>query len=104
MIDLQLLKKIGINNGLSYCSVYDYTASGHRDYAMSVFDRLKPGRPRIEEYEDILSMRREGYTYDAISILLNIPRTTIASICQINNLGGKVNKQYTVKENQSGVF
>lgn len=56
----------------------------------TLYDRLKPGRPRCEEYEEIIRMRKDGHTYDAISYLLEVPRTTIASICQKEKLGGKI--------------
>jgi len=56
----------------------------------SVFDRLKPGRPRYEAYDKILTMRLEGHTYDAISILLSVHRQTVATICQNNKLGGRI--------------
>ena len=50
---------------------------------MSVFDRLKPGRPKHEQTETILKMRLEGYTYENIAYLLgDIPRQTVATICQ----------------------
>jgi len=56
----------------------------------SVFDRLKAGRPVCEEYQEVIKLRLEGHTYDAISYFLGTPRTTIASICQRNKIGGKI--------------
>jgi len=49
-----------------------------------------PGRPRIELYNKVLQMRQEGFIYDSISIMLNIHRQTIASICQLHKLGGRI--------------
>jgi len=51
----------------------------------------KQGPPRNPKYDQIISMRKKGYTYDAIAYLLIVSRQTVASICQTNNLGGKIN-------------
>lgn len=64
----------------------------------SLYDRLKPGRPHCDEYDEIIKLRLDGFTYDAISYLLEVPRTTIASICQKNKLGGKVKEKLNVCE------
>ena len=51
----------------------------------------KQGPPRNPKYDQIIAMRKEGYTYDAIAYLLTVHRQTVASICQTNKLGGKIN-------------
>lgn len=49
---------------------------------MSLYDRLKAGRPKHPLHEEVLKLRAQNNTYDAISLLLNMHRQTVASICQ----------------------
>lgn len=44
--------------------------------------REKSGPKPNLKYNEIIELRLEGYSYDKISYLLNIPRQTIATICQ----------------------
>ena len=61
----------------------------------TLYDRLKAGRPHCDEYNEIIKLRLDGFTYDAISYLIEVPRQTIATICQKNNLGGKIKEKKT---------
>lgn len=63
-----------------------------QDGVLMKMDEWKPvvGRPKHNEYQKILMLRKEGFTYDAISIILNVSRQTIATICQLNQLGRRI--------------
>ena len=59
-------------------------------YKSCVHESGRSGPKRIEKYDEVIKLRLDGHTYDAISYFLGTPRTTIASICQKNKIGGKI--------------
>ena len=63
-------------------------------YKAYVHENGRSGPKTISKYNEVLKLRLDGHTYDAISYLLEVPRTTIASICQKNKLGGKVKEKH----------
>lgn len=48
----------------------------------SVYERLAPGRPKSQFTEEILNLRKKGFTYGQISLKTAVPRSTVSTICQ----------------------
>lgn len=65
------------------------------------FYKVTIGRPKNEMHEKILSMRREGYSYPSIALILNVPYSTVSSACQKAKLGGRLNKEPKIFEIQN---
>ncbi len=65
---------------------------------MSIANLWEPvvGRPKHKLHYDIIRLRTEGWSYEKINIILktNIPRQTIATICQKHFRKGR----YAIKE------
>lgn len=64
------------------------------------FKGEKVGRPKHPLRAEILRLRYQGHTYDAISYFTNVSRQTIATICRRNFLGGRIKTQQSQSQSE----
>lgn len=48
----------------------------------NLYDRLAPGRPKSEYTDEILQLRKRGFSYGQIALKFAVPRSTVSTICQ----------------------
>lgn len=53
---------------------------------LDFYERLAPGRPKSPHTEEILQLRKNGLTYGQIALKTHVPRSTIFTICQRDNV------------------